>query len=124
MDTLVSLRRETTCAVVIADEDGLITYVNERFERDLGWNREEILGRPLLTIIPPRLHDAHHLGFSRFLLTGVSTLLDRPLTLSVMTREGKEVRAEHRILAEQVQGHWVFGATIRRLDAEEEPWDA
>ena len=113
--TIDELRRETGVPVVIADHQGVITYVNEPFEQVFQWSSHEIIGQPLVVIIPKGFHDAHHLGFSRFLTTETSTLLDRPLKLKAVTKDGREFDAEHVICAEQRQGHWAFGATIRPL---------
>ena len=100
---------------MIADQQGLITYVNGRFEAAFGWNADEIIDKPLTTIIPQNLHDSHHLGFSRFLATGNPTILNQPLKLKTVAKDGREFDAEHRIIAEQQKGKWVFGATIRPL---------
>jgi PAS domain S-box-containing protein len=107
---------ETRVAAVVADHRGLITHVNARFEEVFGWPQSEIVGRPLTTIMPKTLRDAHHVGFSRFLVTGTPTLLGRPLTLPAVAKDGRVFDAEHVILAEQRQGRWVFAATIRPLD--------
>jgi PAS domain S-box-containing protein len=113
--TLGELRQERAFPVVVADERGVITYVNEPFERVFGWGAAEIVGRPLTRIIPPTLHDAHHLGFSRFIMTGTATLLNQPLALTAVTRQGKEFDAQHTIVAERQDGRWVFGAMIAPL---------
>jgi PAS domain S-box-containing protein len=112
---LDDLRRETEVPVVTVNDHGTITYVNERFEKVFGWSVSEIIGKPLTTIIPAMLRDAHHLGFSRFLTTGQPTLLNQPLTLKAVRKDGREFDAEHTITAEQRQGEWVFGATIKLL---------
>ena len=114
--TMGELRCETSVPVIIADRDGSITYVNARFEAIFGWKSEEIVGQPLTTIIPKNLHDAHHLGFSRFLMTGKPTLLNQPLKLKAVAKDGRELDSEHIIVAEQEDGQWVFGATIRPLE--------
>ena len=106
-----------TTFVVVADEDGLIVFVNEGPPGILGWRAEDLIGRPISTIIPARLRDAHHLGFSRFLLTGQPTLLGRPLRLRVLTKDGRELDAEHLIVAERAPGSWSFGASIRPIAA-------
>ena len=113
--TVDELRRERGVPVVIADHQGVITYVNEPFETVFGWRAPEVVGKPLTIIIPPNLHDAHHLGFSRFLTTSKATLLNQPLRLMAITKDGREFDAEHLITAEQQHGQWVFGATIRPL---------
>lgn len=113
--TIDELKRITDLPVVIADQEGVITYVNARFEHVFGWTRSQIAGKLLTVLIPSNLHDAHHLGFSRFLTTGKPTLLNQPLTLKAVTKDKRIFDAEHIIVAEQRDGHWVFGATIRPL---------
>lgn len=115
--TLQGMKSEKTVPVILADERGVVTYVNAAFEAVFGWTLEEISGKPLTVIIPKTLHDSHHLGFSRFLSTGEPTLLDRPLRLKAVDKSGREFECEHRILAEKEAGRWVFGATLRPMDA-------
>ncbi|MFQ5814382.1 MAG: PAS domain S-box protein [Anaerolineae bacterium] len=115
MKTIDEMMHETDVPVVVADHRGLITHVNERFGAAFGWAGDEIIGRMLTAIVPSSFHDAHQLGFSRFLTTGQPTLLNQPLELKVVTKEGREIDAEHIIIAEQHRGQWVFGATIRPL---------
>ena len=116
MNKISDLKQEVNLPVVIANEQGVITSVNKSFEDLFGWHRDEMLGKPLTIIIPKSLHDAHHLGFSRFLTTGNPTLLNKPLKLKAVTKDGKEFNAEHYIVAEKENDKWVFGATIRPLD--------
>ncbi len=113
--TLEDLKKEQAVPVVIANSQGSISFVNKQFEQVLGWSLSEIVGKPLTTIIPSTLHDSHHLGFSRFLTTGQATLLNQPLKLKAVSKDGREFDAEHCIIAEQQQGQWTFGATIRPL---------
>lgn len=115
MPTIQELEHERDLPVVIADHRGIVTYVNARFETVWGWKAEDLVSQPLTTIIPPNLHDAHHLGFSRFLTTGQPTLLNRPLKLKVRMKDGRELEAEHTITAERHNGAWRFGATVRPL---------
>ena len=118
MKSINDLKKEMNLPIVIADEQGLITSINKPFEDVFGWQKSEIIGKPLATIIPKSLHDAHHLGFSRFLTTGKPTLLNQPLKLKAIKKDGKEFNAGHIIIAEEQNGNWVFGATIRPLGTE------
>ena len=99
--------------LVVADQRGLIAHVDAPLARALGWRADELVGLPLTTIIPPHLRDAHHLGFSRFLKTHQPTLLERTLSLSVATRAGDELSAEHVITAIRIEAGWLFAAAIR-----------
>lgn len=113
MKTIEEIKRVTKIPAVIADEQGYIAHVNDAFQTVFGWARDEIVGKPLTTIIPRNLHDAHHLGFSSFLTSGKPKLLNQPLQLKAVTKNGEEFDAEHFIIAERKKNQWVFGATIR-----------
>jgi PAS domain S-box-containing protein len=115
MKTLTDMRLETEIPVIIADHQGLITYVNPPFERVFGWKSDEAQGQALTIIIPKTMRDSHHMGFSRFLTTGVPTLLNKALNLKAITKSGMELNCEHFIVAEQELGQWIFGATLKPL---------
>lgn len=113
--TFEEIRAREDVPVVVVAADGLIASVNDAFCRVFGWTREQALGEPLTIIIPRRLHDAHNLGFSRFIATGAGTIVGRPLTLPAVARDGREFEAEHLIAAEKRPDGWYFGASIRPL---------
>jgi len=117
MTTIKELRDTTDLPVVIANQNGLITYINARFEKTFHWTASELIGKSLTTIIPEKLHDAHNLGFSRFIKTNKPTLLNRKLTLKLLTGDGTEVETEHFIIAEKEDDIWIFGAIISPLKA-------
>jgi PAS domain S-box-containing protein len=112
MMTLNELKQKNDIPVVLADHQGIISYINKKFEAVWKWTEADLIGKPLTSIIPANLRTAHHLGFSRFLATSKPTLLNQPLKLKVMSKDGQESEAEHVIVAEKVDGNWAFGATI------------
>ena len=113
MLTINALKAETAVPVIVVDHEGTIMHINQMFEKTWGWPKEELIGQTLATIIPGNLKDAHNMGFSRFLLTGKPTILNQVLELVIVSADGKEVPAEHFIIAEKIDNKWVFGATIR-----------
>ncbi len=46
-------------AMVIVDDQGLIDLVNAQTELLFGYRREELLGRPVEILVPPRFRDGH-----------------------------------------------------------------
>ena len=46
-------------AIVVTDADGRITNANAQVQRAFGYTREELLGKPVETLIPQRLRNAH-----------------------------------------------------------------
>ena len=116
MLTIEALKAETDIPVIIVDHDGIIVHINQIFEKTWGWQKEKLVGQTLATIIPGNLKDAHNMGFSRFLLTGKPTILNQGLELAIVLADGKEAVAEHFIVAQKINGNWVFGATIKPLE--------
>uniref|UniRef100_A0A0C1NKM7 Diguanylate cyclase n=1 Tax=Tolypothrix bouteillei VB521301 TaxID=1479485 RepID=A0A0C1NKM7_9CYAN len=110
------MKQETSVPIVITDSQGFITYVNDRFTSVFGWNLAEIYGQTITIIIPDGFHAPHHMGFSRFLSTEQSTILNHPLNLVGITKDGQEIETEHLIVAEKEQGEWVFMAMLRPLN--------
>lgn len=110
---LTELTRQQDPQIVVADELGLIVHIDAGLARDIGWNPVDLVGQPLTKIIPPRFRDAHHFGFSRYLVTRRSVVLDRPLAFSVLHHDGRELPAEHVIVAVPTDEGVLFGAVIR-----------
>ncbi len=115
MLTIEQLKQESTLPMIMTDDQGIVIYVNALFEATYGWNYSDIVGQTLTLILPTYFQDAHHLGFSRFSATGVSTILNHPLQLKTVTKDNREIESEHFIIAEKQEGHWVFAATLRPL---------
>lgn len=116
MKTIDEIRCEITLPAVITNQFGSIIYVNSSFESTFGWLSQDIIGQPLTVLVPMLYHDAHNLGFSRFAMTERPTVLNHPLQLMAVTKEGQEVFSEHFITAEYQDGQWFFGAILRPLD--------
>ncbi|MBA3661915.1 MAG: PAS domain S-box protein [Gammaproteobacteria bacterium] len=116
MMTIEELKSTEEKPVIIASKQGVIIFVNHQFEKIFEWKFNEIVGKPITTIIPPNFHDAHHLGFSRFQNTEVSTILNHPLKLNAIKKNGDIFAAEHIIQAEKIDDAWVFAATIEPIE--------
>ena len=116
MLTIDALKAETAIPAIIVDHDGTIVHINEVFEETRGWQKDQLVGESLTTIIPDNLRDAHHMGFSRFAVTGKPTILNQALELIILKADGQQTPTEHYIIAEEIDGNWVFGATIKPLD--------
>ncbi|HHT9951432.1 TPA: PAS domain S-box protein [Legionella pneumophila] len=119
MSTKISemIAQENIPAITI-DEEGIITQVNETFQKIYGWEKQSLMGKPLFIIIPEEFHTAHDIGFSRFLKTEKPTLLGKPLLLSIRHANGGTLSAEHTIYAEKKAGKWAFGALIQPMESE------
>ncbi|NEQ53541.1 MAG: PAS domain-containing protein [Leptolyngbya sp. SIO3F4] len=101
--------------VVVANSQGLITYINDCFEKVLEWTKDDVLGELITIILPDSFRDSHNLAFSRFQASEKATVLNHPLELMTITKSQEEIMTEHYIIAEKVENDWLFGAVLRPL---------
>lgn len=111
-NNISELLRQNNKPIITADDQGLITFVNQKFESTYLWSSAQLIEKLLITIIPSTLHDAHNMGFSRFLTTEKPTLMGKPLKLAIVKGDGSECIATHTIYGKKKEGRWVFLATI------------
>jgi PAS domain S-box-containing protein len=83
-----------TAAVVVADDQNHIAYINAAAEALLGWEAADLEGQRLTAIIPQRLHEAHIAGYTRYLVTRQPRLLGNPVRVPAMRRDGAEIDIE------------------------------
>lgn len=113
MSTNISaLKLQNDVPIIMSDDHSMVTFINKKFEETYLWSSTMLIGKSLLTIIPPALHDAHTMGFSRFITTETPTLLGKALQLSILKADGSECTALHTIYGEKIEGKWIFLATI------------
>ncbi len=102
-------------AVVASDGSDRISYVNAAAERLLGWKREELLGKPLTTLMPPRMHVAHEAGFHRFIETHRARIIGKPVRVPALHRDGTELDIELTLTAFQTGTEDLIVASMRDL---------
>ncbi len=95
--------RLSEVAVVAADDANRIVEVSLPLARLVGWDAKQLVGRRIVTLIPPRLREAHVAGFTRHLTTGTSHILGVPLTLPLLHSDGSEILC--RVVIEAVPAH-------------------
>jgi PAS domain S-box-containing protein len=106
------LNEEKLPAVAIS-EQGVFIQVNKSFERAYGWKKQDLIGRTVTQIMPPFMRDAHNFGFSRFLTTEAPRILNTPLDLPILCKNGKILSAQHFIVGQKRDGAWHFAAIVK-----------
>ncbi|MGA8209680.1 MAG: PAS domain S-box protein [Nocardioidaceae bacterium] len=82
-------------AVIAADAASVMLAVSPAAARLLGYDRpEDLVGRRVLTIVPERYRQAHVAGFTMYHLVGRRPLLDRPVVVPALRRDGSELEVE------------------------------
>jgi PAS domain S-box-containing protein len=110
---------DATSHVIAGDDANRIIAVSRPLAELLGWEVDDLVGRRVVTVVPPMLREAHVAGFSRHLTTGEAHVLGVPLVLPVLTRSGEEIPCH--FLVQQVhaaRGRCVYLARISPVEAE------
>ncbi len=103
-------------AVVTIDERGVVRYVNRAFERTFGYRSSEVIGQPLADmIVPPSLRDTHRQGFSRYLATGETRILDQRVEVAAMRADRSEFLAELTVTRADSPGATSFVGYLRDI---------
>jgi PAS domain S-box-containing protein len=118
-----AILKEANDAYVAMDRTGLVLDWNRQAEATFGWTYEQARGRPVAElIIPPRYREAHRQGLRRYLDTGEASVLNKPVELSALHRDGHEFPIEITIWPLEDDGT-TFSAFVRditkRLETEE-----
>lgn len=106
-------------AIIVIDEESVITYWNPKAVALFGWSVQEALGRRLSdTIIPERYREMHRQGMERYKRTQVAHVLNKTVELSALNKEGKEFFVSLTISETQQHGKRSFIAFLRDIDQE------
>ncbi len=115
----------TVDPVIACGPDEHILHVNAATERLLGWDREQLVGRPVTDLFPLRLRRFHGLSLPRYLLSRRRALGGRATRVFARRRDGVELLVELTVGASGTDGWERIVLTMRRLheviDSLEEP---
>ncbi|WP_433797167.1 PAS domain S-box protein [Actinoplanes sp. CA-252034] len=100
-------------AMVIVGADGVIRLVNEQTERLFGWADADLVGRPVHTLIPARLHTRHAEDMRHYLEDPVSRRMGVGRELSALRRDGSEFPVEITIAPLDTEEGLLVSAAIR-----------
>lgn len=81
-------------AIVVGNaETEEIVLWNDAAANIFGYTAEEIVGRPIHTLVPPRLHDDHRAGIQRYAVSGEGPFIgtEMSLDLPAVRNDGSEI---------------------------------
>lgn len=103
-------------AFVAIDLNGLVSDWNSQAELLFGWERTEVIGRPLAEIIvPQQLRAAHTKGIEHFRSTGEGPVLNKRIEVPALHRSGRELTVELAVFPIEVGSKYSFGAFIHDI---------
>lgn len=80
--------------IFIIDEESRIKFCNPAVERMFGYAPDELIGRDLYTIMPPRMRDGHRAGMKRYTETRKKRIPWAGIELPVLHKDGHEFPCE------------------------------
>jgi PAS domain S-box-containing protein len=111
-------------AMIMISADGRIALVNSQVERVFGWPREELLGRPIETLVPERFRPGHPSQRNHFFASPSTRAMGAGRDLFGVRRDGSEVPLEIGLNPIQTaDGLFVLAAVIditQRKQAEDQ----
>jgi PAS domain S-box-containing protein len=96
--------RQAAGGAVAVDDANRIISISQPLADEIGWRPEDLVGRRVIAIVPPRFREAHVAGFSRHLSTGDARAIGAALTLPVLRSDGSEVLCSFFIEAHPTPG--------------------
>lgn len=98
------------------DAEGSITEWNHQAEVAFDWSREEAVGKRLADlIIPAQYREAHSRGLKHFLATGEGPVLNKPIELTALRRDGHEFPVELTISPVRWGETYIFNAFVHDI---------
>ena len=102
-------------ALVMADEHGVIELVNSQAENLFGYNRVEMLGRPVEMLLPDSLAKVHSAHRTRFRVAPEVRLMGTGQDLRARRADGSEVPVEVSLSPMRVRGALRVIAAVRDI---------
>ena len=102
-------------AIISADETGHITFWNGGAAALFGHAPEEILGKPLETLIPREFQEAHRRSFQAAAQTGRMQLQGKAVELFGVRKDGTTIPIEASLSTWSLQGRRYFSTVIRDI---------
>jgi PAS domain S-box-containing protein len=103
-------------AVIVIDQNGIITKWNPKAESIFGWRGDEVIGKMLSeTIIPERYKEAHKKGLNRFVQTGEGPVVGKTIEIQAITKDNIEFDVALSISPTTINEKLLFIGFIRDI---------
>jgi PAS domain S-box-containing protein len=101
-------------AIVAVDEAQAIILFNPAAESMFGVKADQVLGKPLERLVPPRARETHHLHMERFMSSGSAPRSMAPnMDITGLRADGEEFPIESTVSRTQVDGKPQLTAVLR-----------
>lgn len=114
-----TISNAATDAIILIDGQGKISFWNPPAERIFGYSKEEVIGKAVHELFPPRLSSikrhAVDLAFKKFYDTGKCDIAGQAVELIAKKKDGSEFPLELSISSMNLKGKWHALALVRDI---------
>jgi two-component system cell cycle sensor histidine kinase/response regulator CckA len=104
-----------TDAVVVVDEQGEVVLVNATTEALFGYDRSELIGRPVEILLPEQMHEIHRGHRAGYLREPRNRSMGSGLDLTARRKDGERVPVEIGLSAVQTDEGMLIAAVITNI---------
>lgn len=117
---MVEFANVTKLGLMIADGAGVVQHINPAAAAIFGYSPDELIGRPVTTIIPERLRSAHSTGMSRVIHGEKTKHSGRPVEVMALRKDSTEIAVEITLSVWQSGDEVWAGAMVRDISERRE----
>lgn len=121
---LRSVLETASSAIISADVQGNIIFWNQTAVKMFGFTADEIIDKPLTTIMPERYRKSHTKGLERVVKTGKTRITDRVIELTGLRKDGSEFPLDITIAKWNTEDEIFFTGIVNNISERKMAEDA
>jgi len=102
------------CIITVDSRANIVSW-NRAAEAIFGYSAEEVIGKPLMLVMPERYREPFAQAFRRRVWGGEATITDRVFEMPALRKDGSEVLLEFSVAAWETNEGVFFAAIIRDI---------
>ena len=103
-------------AIIMVDENGIVSYFNPSAEKMFGYSRSEAEGKPLHDlIVSEQMREKYYQTLPEYQKTGQCVVVGKPLEVNAIRKDGMSFPVEVSIVSMQIRGKWHAAGTVRDI---------
>jgi len=115
-ERIIAITESSLDAIVLVDEEGMITYLNPSAERMFGYRQSEAMGQSLHSlIVTPVARQKYAEALKDFQRTDTCKVIGKPLEVTALRKDGTPFPVDVSITAMQIKGKWHSAGTVRDI---------
>ena len=115
-DRLRNITDNANDAIVMTDEEGIVTFWNNAATKIFGYVESQAIGQSLeALIIPPDSQAAHKKGYTSFIQSGEGKIHQNTMDVTAVHKNGSELSIELSLSSLQINGRWFALGILRDI---------